>query len=196
MNRQVVAKRRVRSLGFALLITSLFMAVNPPVWADVNQVGDVGLSTNIGIVVFYIGHNGAGTLSVTDGTSFNAGYYPSYLGYNPGSTGVVTVNGSGSTWTIPSGQTGGIPSVTVGYYGSGTLSITNGGAVNSTYDNTIGYGGNSAGVVSVDGAGSTWTTSCNLNVGVNGGGTLSITNNGNVSAAGATYVGAARVPQE
>ena len=127
MNRQVVAKRRVRSLGFALLITSLFMAVNPPVWADVNQVGDVGLSTNIGIVVFYIGHNGAGTLSVTDGTSFNAGYYPSYLGYNPGSTGVVTVDGSGSTWTIPSGQTGGIPSVTVGYYGSGTLSITNGG---------------------------------------------------------------------
>ena len=48
----------------------------------------------------------------------------------------------------------------------------------------IGYGTGSAGVVTVDGFGSTWSNSGNLYVGYSGSGMLSITNGGSVSVAG------------
>ncbi len=77
-----------------------------------------------------------------------------HIGYNAGSSGLVTVNGTGSTWTNGS-------SLYVGDYGTGNLSITNGGSVtNSSFYsvNFIGYNSGSSGTVTVDGAGSTWTT--------------------------------------
>ena len=45
-----------------------------------------------------------------------------YVGYNTGSTGTVTVSGSASKWTNYDG-------LYVGYSGSGSLAITNGGSV-------------------------------------------------------------------
>ena len=70
----------------------------------------------------------------------------------------------------------------------GTLSITNGGSV-SNATGYIGYYSGSSGMVTVDGAGSTWTNSGDLYVGNHGSGTLSISNGGSVSVAGSTYVG-------
>ena len=64
---------------------------------------------------------------------------------------MVTVSGTGSTWTNSS-------ALYVGYSGSGTLNITDGGAVSSTYG-YIGYNSGSTGAVTVDGTGSTWTNS-------------------------------------
>ena len=49
--------------------------------------------------------------------------YDSYVGYNSGSSGTVTVDGAGSTWNT------GYYGLYVGYSGIGRLSITNGGYV-------------------------------------------------------------------
>jgi fibronectin-binding autotransporter adhesin len=76
----------------------------------------------------YVGNNSSGTLEITSGgklqNSSNC-----YLGYNAGSSGTVTVDGAGSTWSNSS-------NLYVGNTGSGTLNILNGGAVavtNTTY---------------------------------------------------------------
>ena len=51
----------------------------------------------------------------------------------------------------------------------------------STTSGYIGYNSNSVGLVTVDGAGSTWTNSGSLYVGNSGSGTLSITNHGSIT---------------
>ena len=96
-----------------------------------------------------------------------------YIGFDAGSTGTVTVDGTGSSWTNSS-------LLYAGYSGTGTLTIQNGGAVS----NTIGYIGvnsGSTGTVTVDGAGSSWTNTGTLYVGNSGTGTLTIQNGGAVS---------------
>ena len=69
----------------------------------------------------YIGDTYAGTLTVDGGSGLLS--YTGYIGNNSGSSGTVTVDGSGSTWSNYSGC------LNVGYSGSGTLKITGGGAV-------------------------------------------------------------------
>ena len=97
-----------------------------------------------------------------------------WLGYTATGTGVATVDGAGSTWT----NTG---PLYIGYYGTGTLNITNGGAVNSGGGSFSGSGS----TVTVDGTGSQW----NNNIGfLNVNGTLNISNGGAVTATGTTDV--------
>ncbi len=117
-----------------------------------------------------------GTLNITSGGSVSNTY--GYIGYSSG----VTVDGTGSTWTN-SGE------FYVGYNGSGTLSITNGGTVISGDPNYIGYNSGSTGVVTVSDSGSTWTSKTDLYIGYSGSGTLNITSGGSVTVAGTTYVG-------
>ena len=70
----------------------------------------------------YVGLNGSGTLSITNGGTVTCPIgYPS-IGYATGSTGMVAVDGAGSTWTAS-------PNICVGQSGTGTLAITNGGSV-------------------------------------------------------------------
>lgn len=131
---------------------------------------------------FRVGRNGTGTLNITNGGSVS-NTSVGYIGVNTGSTGTVTVDGSGSTWTNSD-------DLYAGYNGTGTLNITNGGSVS----NTVGYVGKedgSIGTVTVDGAGSTWTNSDNIYVGFNGTGTgtLNITDGGNVSSSSHSHIG-------
>ena len=75
----------------------------------------------------YVGNDGNGTLDVTSGGTVISGSndrrdYSSYIGAHSDSTGAVTVDGTGSTWTH-----GG--NLYVGYFGTGTLEITSGGLV-------------------------------------------------------------------
>ena len=122
----------------------------------------------------YIGRTSSGRVTV-DGDSYLRSYF-GFIGYEPGSTGEVTVDGAASTWTI-------IYGLFVGYYGSGTMNITNGGAViNST--GYIGDKSGSTGVVTVDGTGSMWTNTDRFYIGHSGSGTLNITGGGLVSVAG------------
>ncbi len=118
------------------------------------------------------GYDGVGTMKISDGIIIES--TGGYIGYKSGSTGQVTVDGIGSTWT------NGI--LSVGENGSGTLNITGGGAVNNR-GSYIGIHSSSTGEVTVDGAGSAWTTDKRLYVGYNGSGTLNITDGGLVRVA-------------
>ena len=91
--------------------------------ADVTWTGDVDPTdpTTWGSnTTGYIGRTDDGTLDITNGGVVNNG--SSYIGHEPSSTGVVTVDGTGSMWTNRR-------SLYVGHNGSGTLNITNGGAM-------------------------------------------------------------------
>ncbi len=144
-------------------------------YAEITWSGDVGPanpSTWDSSTTGYIGIFGSGTMDISSGSDVTD--KDGYIGYYSGSTGAVTVDGSGSTWTNNA-------NLVVGYRGNGTLNITDGGTVSNNGYGYIGENNGSTGTVSVDGPGSTWTNNGNLKVGDWGNGTLNITNGGAVS---------------
>ena len=120
------------------------------------------------------GYGGTGTVSISDGSAIQS--TDGYIGYKAGSSGTVTVDGTGSLWTSSD-------HLYIGRNGDGTLAITDSGEVNS-YWSYIGYKAGSSGTVTVDGADSTWTNTISFNVGYRGDGTLTITNGGTVNSRG------------
>jgi len=119
------------------------------------------------------GCSGDGSLAIRNAVSVSS--KNGCIGYKPGATGEVTVEGTGSNWTNGS-------DLDVGCSGSGTLLIAAGGTV-SNASGYLGRNSGSTGQVSVNGAGSVWTNSSDLDVGCSGSGTLSITDGGTVSNA-------------
>ncbi len=125
----------------------------------------------------YVGDSGTGTLAVSSGGTLSN--YAFTLGSNAGSHGTATVNGAGATWTLVTGMT-------VGNNGTGTLTIGNGGAVSAASGSGfIGRNAGGTGTLTVDGAGSTWT-SATFRVGEVGTGTVNITGGGKVNVGGGT----------
>ena len=111
-----------------------------------------------------IGVGGAGTMRVSDGIVLAS--TTGHIGIRSGSTGEVTVEGSGSAWT----NTG---ALAVGDAGQGTLNVTGGASVSSTFG-TIGDEAGSTGEVTVDGSGSIWTNDGYLYIGNKGDGSLNV----------------------
>ncbi len=126
-----------------------------------------------------VGISGHGMLNITGGGAVSSSGM-SHIGYFSHSDGLVTVDGAGSTWTSSN-------ELFVGSNGSGTLNIIDGGVFISNSLVSIGSNPGSTGMVTVDGAGSTFTdsnwTNC-LVVGSIGSGTLNITGGGAVSSSG------------
>ena len=135
-------------------------------WTDSGDilVGDMNMSS--------------GKLKITKGGIANTS--DCILGFRSGSSGIATVDGTGSTWT-----NGG--SLSVGCGGTGTLDITTGGTVIAG-NHYIGEIVNSSGSTTVDGAGSKLRNN-NLWVGDRGSGTLHIANGGSVSTSTDSYLG-------
>jgi len=114
----------------------------------------------------FVGYSGNGTLNVQNGgqvTSSNNGY----IGFNSGSTGLVTVDGGATKWTVTN-------SLTVGNAGTGTLTLTNGGVVQASTVavgalGTLGGSGTVIGPVTVNAGGT-------LRGGNSGVGTLNLSN--------------------
>ncbi|MBR0956975.1 autotransporter domain-containing protein [Bradyrhizobium japonicum] len=127
-----------------------------------------------------VGVSATGALTIQNGgTLSNAG---GALGLNLGSTGTVTVDGAGSSWSNSA-------DLSVGYSGAGTLTIQSGGAV-SNQSGRVGRVAGSSGTVTVDGAGSSWTNNIALWVGNSGTGTLTVRNGGTASNGADGYIGA------
>jgi T5SS/PEP-CTERM-associated repeat protein/autotransporter-associated beta strand protein len=173
---------RPASFWFVLL-TGLSLVGEPSfAHAAITPVGDVSpVLPWDGATLGYIGMTSAGTLTVDGGSDLDCN--GGTIGDGSGATGVVNVAGSGSTWFYDS--------LSVGNFGSGTLSISGGGAVQAAMG--VGYaeiagGSGSTGIVSVDGAGSFWSTPV-LVVGYAGTATLSITNGGSVSNSSVAKIG-------
>jgi T5SS/PEP-CTERM-associated repeat protein/autotransporter-associated beta strand protein len=118
-----------------------------------------------------VGNTASGTVTVDSDSLLS---YDGYIGYGNTATGVVNVSGADSQWTCAG-------SLSVGRYGSGTLSVTSGGSVTDVRA-YIGFAAGASGVATVDGPGSKWLGS-KLDVGYSGTGTLWITGGGSVSNA-------------
>ncbi len=145
--------------------------------------GETGPATLSATADITVGYDGTGTLGITRGGSVSNAN--AYIGANTGH-GTATIGGGGgsgdATWTNSQ-------QLYVGYKGTGTLNVTGGGSVSSSYA-FIGDGG--IGTVTVGGGNgsSNWTSSGSLIVGENGGtGTLEITGGGSVSTASHANVG-------
>ena len=112
----------------------------------------------------YVGRSGHGTLNIENQStvlSFN-----NYIGFNSGSTGVVTVTGLDSLWDSRS--------MTVGKAGHGTLNVQDQAVVFSSGNSVIGEDANATGIVHVSGVGTRWVTFNNTFVGSSGDATLNI----------------------
>ncbi len=147
------------------------------VWLD-----GVGSSLSIKNYPLYIGYGRAGTMTITGGGKVDSGggIY-TYLGYQSGVTATVTLDGAGSQWSTAT-------AFYVGYSSSATINVTNGGKLSSALHAYLGNNPGSAGVVTVDGPGSTWNLG-DLQIGVGGTGHLNITNGGQVTVIGGTRLG-------
>ncbi len=102
---------------------------------------------------FVVGYNGSGSLAITAGGQVNCTSSADFviIGFNSGSSGTVTVSGSGSQWIMQA-------QFNVGYLGSATLLIENGGTVTSGNEVTVGgFVGTGTANVTLTGAGSRWT---------------------------------------
>ena len=157
-----------------------FYSTTPSTWTNSSSLG--------------VGYRNSGTLNITNGglVTNTQGSIGGYSGGPTTASGTVTVDGSGggnaSKWTNNA--------LYVGYSGSGSLGITNGGIVSVSAASYVAYGSNSTtSTVTVSGTNSKWsvtntagTTAYNLTVGNSGNGSLSITGGGTVKNAIA-YIG-------
>jgi fibronectin-binding autotransporter adhesin len=122
----------------------------------------------------FIGSYGNGTLNIqASGKVSNTD--TAYLGYcSSSAAGSAFITGTGSTWSNNR-------QLYIGYAGSGTVNIQDGGQVSVRSDSYLGYMSGSMGTTSVTGMGTTWTTSSYLFVGYSGSGTLNIQSGGQVA---------------
>ncbi|MDH2348942.1 autotransporter domain-containing protein [Bradyrhizobium sp. SSUT77] len=141
-------------------------------------VTGAGSAWSFGAFDLTIGANGTGSLLVSNGGQISSSNGGGTLGQAAGSSGTVTVDGAGSSWTTPA-------FLFVGVGGAGTMTISNGGVV-ITNDGTLGVAAGGTGVVTVTGASSTWATTGGINVANAGSGSLAISNGGAVSSVGGT----------
>ncbi|MDO9412062.1 MAG: autotransporter domain-containing protein [Pseudolabrys sp.] len=128
--------------------------------------------TNTGAL--HVGEAGTGALTIRNGGTVSA--FGAYVGFGAGSIGTATVADAGSSWTATD-------NFIFGYSGTGTLTVQNGATVSASGTSIVGYDAGSTGTVTVDGAGSSWTNTGQIRVGHSGSGTLTIQNDGAVSAA-------------
>ena len=138
----------------------------------------------------FVGRLGSGTVNVTNGGAVicNSDVYlggdSDTVSGGSGISGVIAVDGKGSTWTT----NGNSDELYIGYGGTGTLRITNAGAVVNNSIVRLGYYSGATGNVTVDGTESTWTNK-GVSIGENGSGTLDVTNGGTVVSNLCSYLG-------
>jgi T5SS/PEP-CTERM-associated repeat protein len=134
--------------------------------ASLINSGPVGYPGN-----FYIGYGGDGTVNV-NANSMISGFDGMTLGVLAGSSGTVTVNAGSLT---------GGGNMVIGDQGVGTLTIENGGTVTGTAGLLGVQTGSSGSSVTVTGAGSSWTLSGGLEIGINADAALTIAYGGAVN---------------
>ncbi|MBB5510050.1 outer membrane autotransporter protein [Paraburkholderia sp. JPY681] len=145
------------------------------------DVNGGSISTTTAQSQYYTGFNGSGTFTVSNGGTVTS-LFNSFVGYNSGSSGVLTVDGHGSRYT----NTG---FFVVGNGGPAQLNVTNGGAVSSP-GGTLQIGGSSTATALVSGTNSSLSAGTFLGVGVSPGsaGTLTITDGGMATSGSGTYL--------
>lgn len=129
-----------------------------------------------------LGQDGSGALEMLDGGTVQS--QQGVIGDAAGSEGTVTIDGPGSNWSTWLEGAG----MFVGYGGKGTLTVSNGGSVN-TNGTSVGYWPDSEGKLVVTGAGSSYTDEGDMYVGRGGSGTVEISDGAFVEIFNSLYVG-------
>ncbi len=137
-----------------------------------------GFDATVDVVLDGKGYSGAGaigtgTMNVVNGSQIAS--TTGYIGHQSTADGTVNIDGPGSSWNNSE-------RLYVGYEGTGTMNVINGGQVSNAEQAYVGYASGSVGVVNVDGIGSRWTSTGDLQVGHQGVGTINISNGGHVAA--------------
>ena len=122
--------------------TQTYVGYMPGSVGQVTVTGS-GSTWDLGSSLFVLGNGGTAMLSVEDGGLVTSA--TSYIGASGGGSSLVTVTGSGSTWTL------GSEALYVAYGGGGALTIDNGGQVTNGSTNIAGMQGVS-GTVTVAGS--------------------------------------------
>jgi T5SS/PEP-CTERM-associated repeat protein/autotransporter-associated beta strand protein len=128
-----------------------------------------------------LGMDGNGELGILEGGTVTSNQ--GLIGDSAGSEGIVTIDGVGSNWStrIPSAG------MFIGYGGKGTLTVQNGGSVN-TNTTWLGYWPGSDGKLVVTGAGSSYIDEGDMHVGREGSGTVEINDGAYVEIFNSLYV--------
>ncbi len=135
---------------------------------------DLDLEAGLGII---IGDEGTGTFEVDDGATFTVATtnstttYGAALGNNTTGAGGLIVDGAGSTFTAGEGG------LAVGTYGSGTVTISDGGTLNvtdATYGVVVAAADDSTGDVTITGDGSILDSQGPVAIGLGGTGTVTV----------------------
>lgn len=129
-----------------------------------------------------VGISDTGSLTVESGGTVKS--TEGLLGTVAGGTGTVEISG---TWQIGGATPGSSNRLNVGTFGTGNLTVKNGGLVTS-YNSILGQVAGGVGNVTVENGGQFQTTQ-NLSVGGPGTGALLIENGGTVTTAGLGYLG-------
>ncbi|MES9856860.1 MAG: hypothetical protein ABW166_09695 [Sedimenticola sp.] len=156
------------------------------------RVSGTGSEWNISSL-FNVGGGGSGTLTVEDGGSVVSG--ESYVGHTTTGRGTAVIAGSGSTWrttallsfgryagaegsaTVTDGGLLDVDSLLlVGESGTGSLTMSNGGRIESNQAGLGYYSAAAQGSVTLDGAGSQWVNHGKLIVGNHGSGSITVAN--------------------
>ncbi len=126
-----------------------------------------------------VSSDGKAIVHVTRGGTLTSGY--GVLGNGADGTGTVLVTGAGSRWNAKN------DAIHVGLYGIGALDIMAGGLVRSD-SAIVGVENASFGAVNIDGAGSTWHISGDINIGHYGYGQLTLSQGGLLEAGGVVNI--------
>jgi T5SS/PEP-CTERM-associated repeat protein len=162
--------------------TSGVVGLNAGSSGTVTVSGTDSIWANNGML--FVGEWGDGTLTIESGGSVSSepefGTFAGIVAWREGSTGTVLVDGAGSTWNNNGG-------LSVGTFGSATLTIQNGGTVSAGATGSLGVRTGSSGTATVTGPGSAWNVSANLSIAGDfapggGVGTLDILNGGTVTS--------------
>lgn len=140
--------------------------------------GSGGASTwsSSGQVMIGVESGAKGTLNILNGGVAHS--HTGIIGRDNGSEGAVTVSGLDATWTISTAS-----ALEIGRDGTGTLLISNGGAVHSG-QGVIGWNSGSDGHVTVSGPATVWDPIGNIYVGLEGSGELNVREGAAVSTVG------------
>lgn len=174
---------KINNGGTAQIAAGGAAAVDLDLGVDTAHSGTITVAGNgqlsIGAILD-VGVNGTGALNITSGGAVSAPDH-CWIGEGAGSIGNVTIDDAGSTLTVNN-------ELKVGFFGIGSLNITNGGMVSGgrrgpNAPAIVGDYEGSQGTVTVDGTGSTWKSAF-VQLGRAAPGALSIANGGTVLSSG------------
>ena len=122
-----------------------------------------------------VGDAGTGTLNVSSGGKLKS-VGPAIVGNQDGSMGTVTLDGAGTSWTLPTGD------LTIGKSGTGELDATNSASITTNADVTLGDQATHRGTVVLDSKATWQANGSQFIVGNDGTGNLTVKNGASLMA--------------